>query len=135
MGGYAHESSGCSVLAEWGGGPDTISKLETLDFGKLTRKYPMANGYMKRCSASFILRETQIRTIGRCFGLSCILKHHFILTGRESHCCSLPLLTYKPLGPSSQGYGFSSGHVWMRESRKLSAKKLMLLNCGVGEDS
>ena len=35
---YAHESSGCSVLAEWERGPDTISKLETLDFGKLTRK-------------------------------------------------------------------------------------------------
>ena len=29
-------------------------------------------------------------------------------------------------GPSSQGYGFSSGQ---------SAKELMLLNCGVGEDS
>ena len=28
-------------------------------------------------------------------------------------------------GPSSQGYGFSSGQ---------SAKELMLLNCGVGED-
>ena len=32
-------------------------------------------------------------------------------------------------GPSSQGYGFSSGHV------KPSAEELMLLNCGVGEDS
>ena len=30
-------------------------------------------------------------------------------------------------GPSSQGYGFSCGHV--------SAEELMLLNCGVGEDS
>ena len=41
-------------------------------------------------------------------------------------------------GPSGQGYGFSSGHVmnvrvglW----RELSAKKLMLLNCGAGEES
>ena len=33
-------------------------------------------------------------------------------------------------GPSSQGYGFSSGHVWMWE---LSTEELMLLNCGVGE--
>ena len=35
-------------------------------------------------------------------------------------------------GPSSQGYGFSSGHVWMWELglwRKLSTKELMLLNC------
>ena len=41
-------------------------------------------------------------------------------------------------GPSSQGYGFSSGHVWMWKlglRRKLSAKELMLLNCGAGEDS
>ena len=40
-------------------------------------------------------------------------------------------------GPSSQGYGFSGGHVWMWVGlwRKLSAEELMLLNCGVGEDS
>ena len=40
-------------------------------------------------------------------------------------------------GLSSQGYGFSSGHVWMSVGleRKLSAEELMLLNCGVGEDS
>ena len=34
---------------------------------------------------------------------------------------------------------FSSGHVWMWEldihKRNLSAEELMLLNCGVGEDS
>ena len=38
---------------------------------------------------------------------------------------------------SSQSYGFSSSHVWMRVGllRKLSAGELMLLNCGVGEDS
>ena len=41
-------------------------------------------------------------------------------------------------GPSSQSYGFSSSHVQMWEldyKKKLSAKELMLLNCGVGEDS
>ena len=39
-------------------------------------------------------------------------------------------------GPSSQGYGFSSGHVWMWElDYKESAKESMFLNCGVGEDS
>ena len=41
-------------------------------------------------------------------------------------------------GPSSQSYGFSSSHVWMWQldyKRKLSAEELMLLNCGVGEDS
>ena len=40
-------------------------------------------------------------------------------------------------GPSSQSYGFSSRHVWMRvrPQRKLSTKELMLLYCGTGEDS
>ena len=35
-------------------------------------------------------------------------------------------------GPSSQSYGFSSIPVWMWE---LDYKDLMLLNCGIGEDS
>ena len=34
-------------------------------------------------------------------------------------------------GPSSQSYAFSSSRVWMWE---LSAKELMLLNCGIRED-
>ena len=41
-------------------------------------------------------------------------------------------------GPSSQGYGFSSGHVWMWEldcGESWAPKKLTLLNCGVREDS
>ena len=40
-------------------------------------------------------------------------------------------------GLSSQSYGFSSSHVWMWVGlqRKLSTEELMLLNCGVGEDS
>ena len=39
--------------------------------------------------------------------------------------------------PTSQSYGFSSSHVWMWEldyKDKLSAKEVMLLNCGVGEE-
>ena len=40
-------------------------------------------------------------------------------------------------GPSSQGYGFSSGHVWMWEldCEEGWAEEFMLLNCGVGEAS
>ena len=41
-------------------------------------------------------------------------------------------------GLSLQQNGFSSSHVWMWESgykKNLSAEELMLLNCGVGEDS
>ena len=40
-------------------------------------------------------------------------------------------------GLYSQSYGFSSSHVWMWEldHRELNAEELMLLKCGVGEDS
>ena len=41
-------------------------------------------------------------------------------------------------GPYSQSYGFSSKsclNVRVGLQRKLSAKEMMLLNCGVGEDS
>ena len=41
-------------------------------------------------------------------------------------------------GPYSQSYCFSSSHVWIWEldhKEKLSAKELMILNSGVGEDS
>ena len=40
-------------------------------------------------------------------------------------------------GSSSQSYGFPSSHVDVRAEleRKLSTEELMLLNCGVGEDS
>ena len=40
-------------------------------------------------------------------------------------------------GPPSQSYGFPSSHVWMWEldNKSLRVKELILLNCGVGEDS
>ena len=41
-------------------------------------------------------------------------------------------------GSSSQAYGFSSSHVWMWElvgEESWVPEELMLLNCGVGEDS
>ena len=39
-------------------------------------------------------------------------------------------------GLSSQSYGVSSSHVWMQElDYKERCEKLILLNCGVGEDS
>ena len=40
-------------------------------------------------------------------------------------------------GPSNQGYGFSSGHVWMCSwtTKKAEHRRIELLNCGVREDS
>ena len=58
------------------------------------------------------------------------------MTNLDSILKSRDVLSNK--GPSSQSYGFSSSHVCMWEldcKRKLSAEELMLLNCGVEEDS
>ena len=39
-------------------------------------------------------------------------------------------------GPSSQGFGLSSGHAWMQElEHKEHTEDLTVLNCGVGKDS
>ena len=49
-----------------------------------------------------------------------------------------PIRYFANKSPSSQSYGFSSSHVWMWEldyKKRLSAEELMLVNCGVGEDS
>ena len=39
--------------------------------------------------------------------------------------------------PSSQSYGFSSSHIWVWEldHKEGWVQELMLLNCGIGEDS
>ena len=40
-------------------------------------------------------------------------------------------------GPSSQGYGFSSGHVWMWEldCEEAERRRIDAFDCGVEEDS
>ena len=51
----------------------------------------------------------------------------------------ITLLTYfclvKPMVFSVGMYGYDSWTILKERKRKLSTKKLMLLNCGVGEDS
>ena len=46
-------------------------------------------------------------------------------------------ITLLTKGLSSQNYGFSRSHVlmWKLDYKEIWAEKLMLLNCGVGEDS
>ena len=61
---------------------------------------------------------------GRCFNLWATREAN--LDSKKQRCY------FAKKGPSSQGYGFSSSHIWMWE---LNAEELMLLKCGVGEDS
>ena len=66
----------------------------------------------------------------------CLLLERISMTNLDSMLKNRHYFANK--GPSSQSYGFSSSHVWMWEldyKRKLSAKELMFLNCGVREDS
>ena len=86
--------------------------------------------------ADFILLGSKVTADGDC---SHEIKRHLLL-GRKviTNVYSKKQRHYfANKGPSSQGYGFSSGHVWSESwtIKKLSAKKLMLWNCGVGEDS
>ena len=88
--------------------------------------------------ADFTFLGSKITADGDC---SHEIKRHFLL-GRKAMTNLDSILKQRDYfahkGPYSQSYGFSSSHVWMREldsEVKLSANELMLLNCGVGEDS
>ena len=90
--------------------------------------------------SDFILGGSKITADGDCNHeiKRCLLLGRKVMTNLESILKSRNYFANK--GLSSQGYGFSSGHVWMwelhcKEILQLSAEELMLLNCGVGEDS
>ena len=85
--------------------------------------------------ADFIFGGSKITADGDC---SHEIKRHLLL-GRKHVTNQDSILKSRDLadkGPSSQSYSFSSSHVWMWElDYRLKAEELMLLNCGVGEDS
>ena len=62
-------------------------------------------------------------------------EHYFASVWDECNCA---VVYFASKGPSSQGYGFSSGHVWMWEldyTESWVPKNWCFLNCGIGEDS
>jgi len=86
----------------------------------------------KQCKTLF-LGGSKITADGDC---SYEIKRHLLLgrkvmTNLDSILKSRDITLPTKLHPS-QGYGFSNGHVWMWE---LDCEELMLLNCGVWEDS
>ena len=64
----------------------------------------------------------------------CLLLGRKVMTNLDSILKSRDI-TFVNKGPSSQGYGLSSGHVWMWELDYKESWAQMLLNCDVGEDS
>ena len=113
-----------------------IQKTKIMASGPITSWW--IDGETVETVADFIFLDSKITADGDC---SPEIKRRLLLgrkvmTNLDSILKSRYYFANK--GPSSQGYGFSSGQVWMWELglwRKLSAKELMLLNCGVGEDS
>ena len=111
-----------------------IQKTKIMASGPIT-SWEM-DGETVETVADFIFLDSKITAGGDC-------SHEFkrrLLLGRKSY--DQPRQHIKKQnhyfvnkGPSSQGYGFSSSHVWCGLWRKLSTKELMLLNCGFGEDS
>ena len=80
-------------------------------------------------SADFILGGSKITADGEC---SHEIQRHLLL-GRKVMTNLDSILKSR-----NQGYDFSSNHVWMWELdyiNKAEPEELMLLNCGVGEDS
>ena len=84
----------------------------------------------------FTLEGSKITADGDC---SHEIKRHLLLRRKAmTNLDSILRHYFVNKGLSSQGYGFSSGHVWMWEldyKESWSTKELMFLNCGVGEDS
>ena len=87
--------------------------------------------------ADFILGGSEITADGDCSHevKRCLLLGRKVMTTLDSILKAETLLWQQ--GPSSQGYGFSNSHVWMWEMdyKESWDEELMLLNCGVGEDS
>ena len=112
-----------------------IHKTKIMTSGLITSW--QIDGKTMETVTDFIVLGSKITVDGDCsYEIKrCLLLGRKLMTNLDSILKSkdIPLPTKVP---SSQSYGFSNSCVWMWElERKLSAEELMLLNCGVGEDS
>ena len=92
-----------------------IQKTKIMASGPMT-SWQIDGGIVKTVS-DFILGGSKITADGDC---SHEIKRRLLLgrkvrTNLESICKSRDINYFANQGPSSQGYGFSSGHVWMCE--------------------
>ena len=110
-----------------------IEKMKIMASGPITPW--QIDGEAVETVADFISLGFKITADGDC---SHEIKRHLLL-GRKVMTNLDSILKSRNItnkGPSRQSYGFSNSHVWIWElDYKLSTKELILLNCGVGEDS
>ena len=115
-----------------------IQKTKIMASGPTTSWH--INGETMETVAGFILGGSKITADGEC---SHEIKRHLLLgrkvmTNLDSILKSRDITLPTKVHLVKYSYGFSSSHVWMWEldyKTKLNTKELMLLNCGVGEDS
>ena len=83
--------------------------------------------------SDFIFGGSKITVDGDC---SHEIKRHLLLGKKLWQHIKNQRHYFANKDPSSQGYGFSSSHVWMWELdyKESWGQVLMLLNCGAGED-
>ena len=112
----------------------SIQKMKIMASGAITSW--QIDGETMETVTDFILGVSQITADGDCSHeiKRRLLLGRKIMTNLDSILKSRDI-TLPP--KSSQTYGFSSSHVWMWEldHKEGSTKELMLLKCGVGEDS
>ena len=113
-----------------------IQKTKIMESGPITSW--KIDGETLETVSDFIFWGSKITADGDCSHeiKRCLLLGRKVMTKLDSYI-KKQRHYFVSKGPSSQGYGFFSGHVWMWHGlwKKLSAEELMLLNCGVGEDS
>ena len=113
-----------------------IQKTKIMESGPITSW--QINGEKVEIVADFIFLGSKITADSDCSHeiKRCFLLGRKAMTNVDSILKSRDYFVNK--GPSSQGYGFSSSHVWMwklNHKEGCAPKNWWLLNCGVGEDS
>ena len=111
-----------------------ILKLKIMASGPITSW--QIDGETMETVSDFIFLGSKITTDGGC---SHEIKRHFA-SWKKSYDqprqhVKKQRYYFANKGLSSQSYGFSSSHVWMWELDRKESWALMLLNCGVGENS
>ena len=117
-----------------------IQKMKIMASGPITSWE--IDGETVETVSDFTFLGSKITADGDC---SHEIKRHLLL-GRKAMIILDTILKkqryyFANKGSSSQGYGFSSSHAWMWELdceegwAPMLIKRLMLLNCGDGEDS
>ena len=124
-----------SERGEWFGLKLNIQKTKIMAYGPITSS--QIDGETMETVRDFIFGGSQITIDSDCSHefKRCLLLGRRVMTTQQHITKHRYYFANK--GPSSRSYDFSSAPVWMwdLDCKENSVEELMLLNCGVGEDS